>query len=64
MHNLAVYVKEGLSFARDLSPQNFADSYLCFLTGFTSLSVLLLFLDQATSSSLCMAWVFMLLHLT
>ena len=30
MHGLAVYVKEGLSFARDLSLENSVDSYLCF----------------------------------
>ena len=30
MHGLAVYVKEGLPFARDLSLENSADSYLCF----------------------------------
>ena len=30
MHGLAVYVKEGLSFARDLPLENSADSYLCF----------------------------------
>ena len=31
MDGLAVCVKEGLSFAQDLlSPENFADSYLCF----------------------------------
>ena len=42
MHGLAVYVKEGLPFARGLSLENSADSYV-FLTGFTSLSVLLLF---------------------
>ena len=35
MHDLAVYVKEGLPFARDLPLENSADSYL--------LSVLLLF---------------------
>ena len=29
MHGLAVYVKEGLPFARDLSLENSADSYLC-----------------------------------
>ena len=39
MHGLAVYVKEGLPFARDLSLEN----SLLFSTGFTSLSVLLLF---------------------
>ena len=30
MHSLANYVKEGLPFARDLSLENSADSYLCF----------------------------------
>ena len=30
MHDLAVYVKEGLPFARDLSLENSADSYFCF----------------------------------
>ena len=30
MHGLAVYVKEGLPFARDLPLENSADSYLCF----------------------------------
>ena len=30
MHGLAVYVKEGLPFAQDLSLENSADSYLCF----------------------------------
>ena len=30
MHDLAVYVKEGLSFAWDLSLENSAGSYLCF----------------------------------
>ena len=30
MHGLAVYVKEGLPFAQDLSLENSADSYLRF----------------------------------
>ena len=30
MHGLAVYVKEGLPFAQDLSLESSADSYLCF----------------------------------
>ena len=30
MHGLAVYVKRGLPFAQNLSPENSADSYLCF----------------------------------
>ena len=42
MHGLAVYVQEGLPLARDLSLENSADFYL-FSSGFTSLSVLLLF---------------------
>ena len=49
MHGLAVYAKEGLPFARDLSLENSADSYLCF----TSLSVLLLFPLSSPSSALC-----------
>ena len=30
MHGVAVYVKEGLHFGRDLSLENSAASYLCF----------------------------------
>ena len=30
MYGLAIYVKEGLYFARDLSLENSADSCLCF----------------------------------
>ena len=30
MHGLAVFLKEGLPFAQDLSLENSADSYLCF----------------------------------
>ena len=30
MHGLTVYVKEGLRFARDLSLEKSADSYVCF----------------------------------
>ena len=42
VHGLAICVKEGLPFPRDLSLENSADSYV-FSTGFTSLSVFLLF---------------------
>ena len=42
MQGLAVYVKEGLPFAGDLSLEDYADSYM-FLPSFTSLKVLLLF---------------------
>ena len=61
IHGLAVYVKEGLPFARDLSLENSADSYLCFrlallqcLTSFSSIDHLL---------RLC-AQFFILFHLT
>ena len=50
MHGLAVYVKEGLPFPRDLSLKTL--QILMFSTSFTSLSVLLFF-DQSPSSSLC-----------
>ena len=30
MHDLTVYVKEGLPFARDVSLESSTDSYLCF----------------------------------
>ena len=44
MHGLTVYVKEARPFARDLSLENSADSFLLmFSVGFTSLSALLLF---------------------
>ena len=44
MDGLTVYVKEGHPFARDLSLENSADSFLLmFSAGFTSLSALLLF---------------------
>ena len=42
MHGLAVYVKEGLSFAQDLSLENSADYYF--------------FLYRSPSSSLCMVF--------
>ena len=38
MHGLAVYVKEELPFARDLSLENSADSYLCFRLALLRLS--------------------------
>ena len=53
MHGLAVYVKEGLPFARDLSLENSADSYLCFrLTLLHSVSYFF-FLYRSPSSALC-----------
>ena len=53
MHGLAVYVKEGLPFAWDLSLENSADSYLCFrLALFHSVSYFFL-LCGSPSLSLC-----------
>ena len=43
MQGLAVYVKEGLPFAQDLSLKNSADSYLYFQLALLQSSVLLLF---------------------
>ena len=52
MHGLAVYVKEGIPFARDLSLENSADSYLCFrLASLHSVSYFF-FLYRSPSSSL------------
>ena len=53
MHGLAVYVKERLSFARDLSLENSVDSYLCFgLVLLYSVSYFF-FLYRSPSLSLC-----------
>ena len=53
MRGLAVYVKEGLPFAWELSLENPADSYLCFgLALLHSVSCFSL-LYQSPSSSLC-----------
>ena len=43
VYGLTVYLGEGLPLARDLSPENSADSYLFSLTGFTSHNFLLPF---------------------
>ena len=53
MHGLAVYVKEGLPFARDLSLENSADSYLCFRFALLHSVSYFFFLYQSPSSSLC-----------
>ena len=49
----AVYVKEGLSFARDLSLENSADSYLCFRLALLHSVSYFVFLYRSPSSSLC-----------
>ena len=60
-HGLAVHVKEGLPFARVLSLENYADSYIYFqlallhsVSSFSSIYHLLC----------CYAWFFILFHLT
>ena len=52
MHGLAVYVKEGLPFAWDLSLENSADSYLCFQLALFHSASCFFFLCQSHSSSL------------
>ena len=53
MHDLAVYMKEGLPFTRDLSLENSADSYLCFWLALLQSVSYFFFLYQPPSSSLC-----------
>ena len=53
MHDLAVDVKEGLLFARDLSLENSADSYLCFRLALLHSVSYFFFLYRSPSSSLC-----------
>ena len=50
MHGLAVYVKEVLPFARDLSLENSADSYLCFQLALLHPVFYFFFLYQSPSS--------------
>ena len=53
MHGFAVYVKEGLPFAWDLSPENSADSYLCFQLALLHSVSYFIFLYQSAYSLLC-----------
>ena len=53
MHDLAVYMKEGFLFARDLSPENSADSYLCFRLALLHSFSYFFFLYRLPSLSLC-----------
>ena len=53
MHGLAVYVKEGLLFAWDLSLENAADSYLCFRLALLHSVSYFFFLYRSPSSALC-----------
>ena len=62
MHGLAVYVKEELPFATNLSLENSADSYLCFQLVLIYSVSYFFFLYRLPSLSLLM--VLILLHLT
>ena len=53
MHGLAIYMKEGLPCAHDLSVENSPDSYLCFRQAKLHSVSYFFFLYRATSSSLC-----------
>ena len=52
IHGLEVHLKEGLPFAQDISPENSADSYLCFRLALLHSVSCFLFLYQSPSSSL------------
>ena len=56
MHDLAVYVKEGLPFTWELSLKNSADSYLCFWLALLHSVSYFFFLYQSLSLSLCMVF--------
>ena len=56
MHGLAVYVKEGLLSAWDLSLENSADSYLCFRLNLLHPMSYFFFLYRSPSLSLCTAF--------
>ena len=53
VHGLAVYVKEGLRFARDLFLENSADSYSCFRLALLDSVSSFFFLYRSPSSFLC-----------
>ena len=53
MHGLTVYVKQGLPFPQDLSPENSADSYLCSRLAVLHSVSYFFFLYRSPSSSLC-----------
>ena len=53
MGGLAVYVKEGLPLARNVSLENSADSYLCFQLALLHSVSYFFFLYRSPSSALC-----------
>ena len=56
MHDLAVFVKEGLPFARDLSLENSTGSNLCFQLALLHSVSCFFFLYRLPSSFLCMVF--------
>ena len=56
MHGLAVYVKERLPFARDLSLENSADCYFCSRLALLHSVSYFFFLYRSPSSSLCIVF--------
>ena len=56
VHGLAVYVKEGLPFARELSLENSAASCLCFRLPLLNSASYFFFLYRSPSLSLCMVF--------
>ena len=62
MHGLAVYVKEGLPFPRELFLENYADSYLCFRLALLHSVPYSFFFYW--SPSLSLYTIFILFHLT
>ena len=53
IHDLVVYVEEGLPFARQLSLENSADSYLCFRLALLHSVSYFFFLYRSPSLALC-----------
>ena len=62
MHGLAIYVKEGHPFTRDLPLENSPDSYLCFRLALLHSVSYFFFLFRSPASALCTF--FFLFHLT
>ena len=56
IHGLAVYMKQGLPFAQDLSLENSAESYLCFWLALLHSVSYLFFFYQSRYVSLCTAF--------
>ena len=59
MHDLTVYVKEGLPFAWELSLKNSTDSFLCFWLALLHSMSYFFLLSQLLSLSLCMIFYFL-----